>query len=135
MAARFSECRLLGRPERQWRILLLPICVLAAGIASVLVARGPLPLCGFLALTGIPCPLCGGTRACAALAAGDVGFAWQSNAGACVLLAVAVVHATVLACESMAGRSLPGERLWPLAWIASLAITLALWCFRVTAML
>lgn len=133
MAARSSECRLLGRQERQWRILLLPTCLLGAWMASVLVARAPLPLCGFLALTGIPCPLCGGTRACAALTAGNFTFAWQANAGACALIGVAVVHATVLAGESLAGRSLPGERLWPWAWIAAAAITLASWCFRLAA--
>lgn len=34
-----------------------------------------LPLCPFLALTGLPCPLCGGTRSFAAMWSGDVGRA------------------------------------------------------------
>ena len=42
--------------------------------------------CGFRALTGMPCPLCGGTHACAALVQGDWAAAWAANPGALVLL-------------------------------------------------
>jgi len=114
--------------------MLLPIFLIAAGLASFLVSLGPLPLCGFLALTGVPCPLCGGTRACASLVAGDIGSALRSNAGACVMLALAVVQSTTLAFEALVGRRFPGEQLWRVAWMASLAITFAIWCFRVAAM-
>lgn len=48
--------------------------------------QGP-SICGFLAVTGWPCPLCGGTRACAALVQGDVLLAMTINSGAVLLLA------------------------------------------------
>jgi len=42
--------------------------------------------CGFRALTGMSCPLCGGTHACAALVQGDWAAAWAANPGAVLLL-------------------------------------------------
>ena len=45
-----------------------------------------LPPCPFLAVTGLWCPLCGGTRAMDALVAGDVGAALGLN----LLVVVAV---------------------------------------------
>src|SRR3989344_9059169 len=38
--------------------------------------------CGFRALTGMPCPLCGGTHACAALVQGDWAAARGAHPGA-----------------------------------------------------
>ena len=42
------------------------------------IANGPI-LCPFRLLTGHPCPMCGSTRAVAALCAGDVNTAWHLN--------------------------------------------------------
>jgi hypothetical protein len=58
------------------------------GLVRVLdVSQTPvLPPCPFLALTGLWCPFCGGTRALDALVAGDVGAALGLN----VLLVLAV---------------------------------------------
>jgi hypothetical protein len=47
-----------------------------------------MPPCPFLAVTGLPCPLCGATRAFEHAAAGDLGFL-QFN-GFWVLLALAL---------------------------------------------
>jgi hypothetical protein len=62
------------------------------GLAGVIQQRSiPMPACNFHALVGIPCPGCGGTRAFAALAAGNVRRALALNplaaAGALVVMA------------------------------------------------
>ncbi len=60
--------------------------------------------CGFRALTGLPCPLCGGTHACAALVQGDLAAAWAANPGALVLLAWLAVLAGQAVAEGASGR-------------------------------
>jgi len=42
------------------------------------IANGPI-LCPFRLISGHPCPLCGSTRAVAALCAGDIRAAWNLN--------------------------------------------------------
>ena len=60
--------------------------------------------CGFRALTGMPCPLCGGTHACAALVQGDWAAAWAANPGALVLLLWLVLLAGQAVVEGAQGR-------------------------------
>ena len=60
--------------------------------------------CGFRALTGMPCPLCGGTHACAALVQGDWAAAWAANPGALVLLLWLVLLAGQAVIEGAQGR-------------------------------
>ena len=60
--------------------------------------------CGFRALTGLPCPLCGGTHACAALVQGDLAAAWAANSGALVLLVWLVLLAGQALAEGASGR-------------------------------
>lgn len=93
---------------------------LAAGLGWPLVmAAAPLwlqsgvgPGCAFRALTGLPCPLCGGTRACAAVAQGDWAGAWAANPGALGVLALASLWALQWAVEGAAGV----RRARPLPW-------------------
>jgi hypothetical protein len=66
-----------------------PVLVGTGGLvlAAALLARDPhttgsWPPCPFLALTGVPCPACGGLRAVHDLLAGDVPAALSSNAWA-----------------------------------------------------
>jgi hypothetical protein len=75
-----------------------PVAVAASGLvgAAVLAAvdvssTSLLPPCPFLAITGLWCPFCGGTRALDALVAGDLGAALGLNL--LVVLAVPVVVA------------------------------------------
>ena len=60
--------------------------------------------CGFRALTGMPCPLCGGTHACAALVQGDLAAAWAANPGALVLLLWLALLAGQAVVEGALGR-------------------------------
>jgi hypothetical protein len=85
---------------------------LALGVAPLLLATG-VPLCGFRHLTGQPCPLCGGTHACAALAQGDLMVAWQANPGLIPLFVIAAAHAAQLAWEAWLGRRVTRWRIGP----------------------
>ena len=62
------EAVLLSLSERRQQAALTlgwPAALLGA---PLMLSLGELPLCAFRQLTGQPCPLCGGTHACAALA-------------------------------------------------------------------
>ncbi|MFN3376370.1 MAG: DUF2752 domain-containing protein [Burkholderiaceae bacterium] len=75
-------------------------------------ARGLSLGCGFRALTGLPCLLCGGTRACGALVQGDWAAAWASNPGAVVLLLWLGLCAAQAVLEGAAGW----RRVQPWPW-------------------
>ena len=104
---------------------------LAVGLAwPVAMAATPLWLtsrlslgCGFLALTGLPCPLCGGTRACAALVQGDWAAAWAANPGAVGLLGVLALLALQWVVEGGVGWR--RTRPWPWAGAAAARWALA----------
>jgi hypothetical protein len=105
----------------------------AAGLAPFVVGRalydanpadigGPAITCPFRAATGLPCPLCGSTRAVALFAHGD--GAWTAyNAVAVVVLLAMVVAGVVLAVRS---RPLPRIRS-PLAATAALLAVAWVW--------
>lgn len=68
------------------------VCIVTFGLAVMWLHMGfPQPVCGFHALTGLPCPSCGSSRMIAALVQGRVAeaFMWNPLAFAGVL-AVAV---------------------------------------------
>jgi hypothetical protein len=86
-----------GRDSRV-RLLVPPAVVAAGGLGSLALlgwvdhaGLSVLPACPFLSLTGLWCPLCGGTRAMQALSGGDVVAALGLNL--LVVLAVPVVLA------------------------------------------
>jgi len=117
-------------PERQWRLgagLILPTGVL---VAPAFLALGDVPLCAFKHLTGAPCPLCGGIRACAALAQGDVAAAWLLNPGLLPLLVVAALHSSLLLVEAVSGRKLGAPPALVLAWKVAGAGLLLSWLVR-----
>lgn len=126
---------LLSEPERQWRSALTLVWPVALLGAPLVLSLGDLPLCAFRHLTGVPCPLCGGTRACAALADGNFIAAWQANPGLMPLLAIAAVHAVQLAYEAWRGRRVVRWRVGAGAWSAGIAMLLGGWILRVLGQL
>ena len=121
---------LLSKPERQWRAAVTLGWPLALGAAPILVSLGDVPLCAFRQLSGRPCPLCGGTHACAALVEGDFLAAWQANPGILPLLAIAAAHTVQLAYEALSGRRLGSWRVGTGMWFGGGTILVILWCLR-----
>ena len=83
---------------------------------------GLLPACPFRSVTGLPCPLCGATRAFALAVRGD--GAWTAYNAPWVVLAVATVlgGAAVLA----GVRSRPGPRA---PWVAAVLFVAVAWAY------
>ena len=97
-------------PARDPRAVPFPLvfgamAILCAVASAILVripeAMLPAPLrCPFLALTGLPCPTCGGTRALAALATGNLSGAFLLNP----LLTTAALGISAAAAGSLGRR-------------------------------
>ncbi len=84
--------------HRRVQLLAQPAAVAAASLGGLTALAwldqaglSVIPACPFFTITGLWCPLCGGTRAVEALAAGDVGAALGLNL--LVVLAVPLVLA------------------------------------------
>lgn len=94
--------------ERALRVGLALALLLALVVLASLQPRGQkflpgLP-CGFHAMTGLPCPLCGGTRAAHAILRGDFPRANSLNPLAYLALAAVVALASVLLIEAARQR-------------------------------
>ncbi len=100
------------------------------GLVALALLPTSLPLCGFRALTGLPCPLCGGTHACAAVMTGNLVRAIQANAGVVVILALALVHSVGMCIRLWRPDFCLAPGFWTRCWLASLAVLLALWGWR-----
>ena len=103
-----------------------PLLVGAAGVAAAaaLLLRDPhtagsWPVCPVLALTGVPCPACGGLRATHDLLTGDVPAALSSNAYAVLTIALAA-----LAYAAWLAAAARGRRV---TWLRSSSLVGALW--------
>ena len=99
-----------------WRSLLAMVC-LAAAVRLALHWELPLPGCPMREFTGVPCPFCGATRSCAALAGLDVlgALTWNPLVGVGAILGfIWLVLCTVLP-RSAADRLRQRGR----AWVAS----------------
>jgi Protein of unknown function (DUF2752) len=96
-----------------------------------------LPACPFLAVTGHPCPLCGGTRSFA--------FMWQGNVGSAaalyplgpVLFAGTLVAIPLLAAGLLADRELAvraPERLRRALYGGGLGVMAVSWALKLTVL-
>ncbi len=111
----------------------LTLAVATAGVGTALLTLGPstvVPIrCPFLALTGLDCPFCGGTRGAAELARGNLLAALDLNALTTVLLLALAVGWAVLVVARLRGRTIawvPGNR----AWIAFGIVVVTFWVLR-----
>ncbi|WP_448852214.1 DUF2752 domain-containing protein [Corynebacterium sp. 335C] len=86
---------------------------------------GVIPRCPTAVLFGIPCPVCGTSRAIWALTRLDLPAALKFNAFA-VLAAVLAVWAWVAWAGAAVGRRVPSWTRWPWAWRA-LILLFAAW--------
>ncbi|MBK6592322.1 MAG: DUF2752 domain-containing protein [Burkholderiales bacterium] len=134
MADISSTSGLLSPPERQWRSALALGWPLALLGAPLVLSLGDMPLCGFRHMTGLPCPFCGGTRACAALADGNLLMAWHLNPGLMVLLALAAAHSVQLGFEAWTGRRVQRWRMGADAWRVGLFALSAGWVLRLVGL-
>jgi hypothetical protein len=93
----------------------------------------PLPaVCGYRLRTGLPCPLCGATRAFVHLVRGHVVTAWHHNPAASVLF-IGIVGTAVVAALRVVRRDpaflRPHPALVALAGLAWLAFLYGCWRF------
>ena len=100
----------LRTDERKSRAFLaLAFAAFLVGIALVPLAAVPsflsLHTCAFKGATGLPCPLCGGTRAAQALLRGDLVRACYLNVAALPAIAALVGVWIVLIVEATRGRA------------------------------
>jgi len=96
-------------------------------------ATGLRTVCPLQAVTGIPCPFCGGTTAATELASGHLGDALAANPFVPVL-ALALAGVLLLVVARALGRAAP-PRSWPrssqrLAALAAGALVTASWVFQ-----
>ena len=117
----------LSKADRQWRIGVGMVLPFGAVAAPAFLALGDVPLCAFKHLTGAPCPLCGGIRACAALAQGDIASAWLLNPGLVPVLAVAALHSVLLMAEAITGKRHGTPRWLVGAWQVTAVAWLVSW--------
>lgn len=103
------------------------VCAAAAPLAGDLAAGAP--ACAFRALTGVPCPTCGGTRALLALVRLDAGAALAWNPLVTVAALVFALGGLVALARALGGKGVPDPA--PPRWAggaAALALA-ANWAF------
>ena len=106
----------------------LTMAGLSLAVAALAVRDPHVPgswgLCPFRALTGLPCPVCGGLRAVNDLTSGDLPAAWGSNAFVVLAVPVALVvwaHWVVLRWRGRGDETPPAFRAgWAVAGVLAL---------------
>ncbi len=110
--------------------------VAGAAVAVLHLDRLPMVLCTFKALTGLPCPTCGSTRALGRLAAFDLAGAIAMNPLATLVFGLVAVWAVVDLALLPWRRALSLEVQPRLAWVLrllALALFLANWVYLLLA--
>ncbi|MCB0970543.1 MAG: DUF2752 domain-containing protein [Acidimicrobiales bacterium] len=114
-------------PVRSWTLGRSAANLAVAGAGLVALRATPLPglPCPMLAITGIPCPGCGMTRAASAVAAGDLGHAVATDPAAVALVAAMGVLAIAYAVLRFGTRARNAPR-WAHGWALPAAMGLLL---------
>jgi len=101
-------------PQQKWRAGAAVVLLLLLAALAVLppLQKGffDFPGCLFYKMTGLPCPLCGGTRATSALLHGDLNRTLDLNPLAFVAVAALLGIAGICGWEAVRGRALLN---WP----------------------
>ena len=107
-------------------LLAISFVALCTELFGVHVAELELVPCPLLSLSGHPCPGCGMTRACTALATGQPGVAWQYHPMAFLLIPLVATYAISPAGSRRIWRSLGtvGQRL---TLLSLLGVSLSIW--------
>ena len=124
----------LADADRSWRLAIGLVFPIGIGLAPRFLSLGDIPLCAFKHLTGVPCPLCGGIRACAALAQGDVAAAWQLNPGLVPVLVLAALHSGLLIAQAVTAHQLVAPYALTVAWKWAGGGLLLFWLLRLYAL-
>lgn len=82
--------------------LLIGVALLPLGTSGSFLS---LQTCAFKGVTGLPCPLCGGTRAAQAVLRGDLARAFYLNMAALPAIAALFAVSILLAIEAIRGRA------------------------------
>jgi len=119
----------LSPSQRRWRRLFLPAWLAGMAFAAILpLGKGEWITCPMRHWLGLPCLLCGGTRAAKALALGDWQRALYLNPWTTLALVLAGIFGILFLLEARLGRRiLPAFRWTPLRIAAVIAILLVCW--------
>ncbi len=117
----------------RWAVLLvgLWLALVLGGVAMEQVTGNSVVVCWFRAVTGIPCPTCGSTRALCALARGRIVASVAHNP---LVVAVGVLGLGWLAARVGFGRRVKvslGVQERRAAWLLAAALLLANWAYVV----
>ena len=118
------------RSGRHQGLALLALSLISLGVAALL--RDVVPdvtLCGVKALSGLPCPFCGGVRATAALGHGSVLEALAWNPAVTLLHAGMLTSGAALVLGRTPGWLTPGRQRF--VFRAAVVILLANWLYLV----
>ena len=118
------------RSSRHQGLALLALSLASLGVAFLLRNLAPdVTLCGVKALSGLPCPFCGGVRATAALGMGSLAEALAWNPAVTLLHAGMLTSGAALVLGRTPGWLTPGRQRFVVR--AVLVILLANWFYLV----
>ena len=134
--------RTTGRPtlapaDRRRRVVELSVVVAATCLAPLLLDAGELLPCVFRNLTGLPCPLCGGSHALFYLARFEFARAVEANAGVVMAAACVPVWVILRAWEAIGGRTALKNRITRPLYHSAPALALSMvvipWILRLSS--
>jgi hypothetical protein len=121
---------------RRLVLALRPMVAVVAALGALRAWHGahlPLPGCGFRAITGFPCPFCGGLRTALRLAEGEFGAAFTMNPLVTMAILAAAIGWPLWLAARPSQRGGRDARLLPLGVGLAVLATLANWAYLLAA--